>query len=80
MVEQDVMVRSATEVTGLPDIPDPGVLLLVATADIRGAVGRSVIRNDQLEILEGLPEQGVERFGEEILAVIDRKPDAQPGY
>jgi hypothetical protein len=79
VVDQDVVIRRASDVARLPDIPDPRVLLQVATADVRGPVRRVVVRNDQLEILIALPEQRVERFGELLLAVIDRKPDAQPG-
>jgi len=79
LLDQDVMIRRASDVARLPDVPDPRVLLRVATADIRGPVRRGVVRNDQLEVLIGLPEQSVERFGQVLLAVIDRKPDAQPG-
>ena len=56
-----------------------GVLLLIATADVGGAVRRGVVRNYQLEILVALAQQGLDGLGEVVLAVVDRKPDAQPG-
>src|SRR6185437_14130496 len=44
-----------------------------------GAVGRGVVRNDQLKVFVCLAEQGVERLGKVVFAVVDREPDAEPG-
>ena len=57
LLDQEVVVRGAAYVARLPEIADPGVLLLVAMADVGGAVGRGVIGDDQLEILITLAEQ-----------------------
>jgi hypothetical protein len=80
LLEDEVVVRSEADVARLTDVADPGILLFIATADVGGAVGRGVVRNDQLEILVALAEQGLELLGEVVLAVVDRKPDAQSGY
>ncbi len=80
LLEDEVVVRGEADVPRLPDIADPGVLLPVAAADVGGAVGRGVVRDDQLEILVALAKQGIEGLGEVVLAVVNRKPDAQPGY
>src|ERR1700730_6036766 len=74
------MVRGEADVARLAEIADPGVLLPVATADVGSAVGRGVVRNDQLEILVALAKQSLQRLGEVVRAVVDRKSDAQPGY
>jgi hypothetical protein len=57
LLDQEVMIRRAAYVALLPEIADPGILLLVATADIGGIVGRGIIGDNQLEILVALAEQ-----------------------
>ena len=79
LLHHEVVVRRKADIPGLADVANPGILLPVTAADVRGAVGRGVIRDDQLEILIALPQQGLDRLGEILLAVIDGKPDAQPG-
>jgi hypothetical protein len=53
-----IMIRRGAEVPRLPDITDTRVLLLIATADVGGAVSRDVIGNDQLEVFLSLSKQG----------------------
>jgi hypothetical protein len=53
-----IMIRRGAEVPRLPDITDTRVLLLIATADVGGAVSRGVIGNDQFEVLVSLSKQG----------------------
>lgn len=79
LLDDHVVVRGEAHVGRLADVAHPRVLLYVALADVSGAVGRCVVGNDQLEILVGLAEQGIERFGEVRLAVIDRQPNGEPG-
>src|SRR6185369_8677486 len=77
--ENEIVVRRETNVALVADVPDPGVLLQVAAADAGGAIGRGVVRDNQLEVLVALTEQGFDGLGEVVLAVVDGKPDAQPG-
>ena len=77
--DDEVVVRGEADVPRLPDKADPGVLLRVATADVDGAVGRGVVRNDQLEVLVALAEQGIERLGEVVLAVVNREARCSAG-
>ena len=77
--DDEIVVWLQADVAWLTDIPDPGVPLPVVTANVRGAVGGSVVRNDQLEVLIGLAEQSLQRLGEQVPSVIDRKPETQPG-
>src|SRR5450755_108175 len=42
------------------------------------AVGRAVVREHHLKILEGLLEDGLQSFGEIIVAVVHRHPNAHP--
>ena len=79
LLGDEVVVGGEPDVLRLAEIAHPGVLLLVATADVTGAVGRGVVRNDQLEIREALAEQGLERLGDVFLAVVYRKADGEPG-
>src|SRR5262245_38029890 len=79
LLEHEVVVRGEADVARLADVADPGVLLAVATADIGGAVGRGVVRDDQLEILVALAEQGIEGLADVVLAVVHREPDAHRG-
>ena len=79
LLDDEVVVRGKSDVARLTNIADPGVLLLVATADVRGAIGRGVIRDDQLKILVALAQQSIKRFGEVVRTVVDRKADGQPG-
>src|SRR6478735_5340850 len=67
-----------TDVPGLAYVADSGVLIGVAPADVAGGVGRSVVGNDQLEVLVGLAEQRLDRLREIDLAVEGRQPDTQP--
>src|SRR5271165_3880743 len=77
--DDEVHVRGKADVPRLAEIAHPGVLLLVATADVTGAVGRGVVRNDQLEIREALAEQGLKGLGDVFLAVVYRKADGELG-
>ena len=79
LLGDEVVVGGEPDVPRLAEIAYPGVLLLVASADVTGAVGRGVVRNYQLEIREALAEQGLERLGDVFLAVVYRKADGEPG-
>lgn len=77
--EHVVVVRRGADVAGQPDVPDARVLRGVPAADVPGAVGRRVVGDHQFEVLVGLPQEGVQRLGQILLAVVDGKADAQPG-
>lgn len=77
--EHVVVVGRGADVPGEPDVPDARVLRGVPAADVPGPVGRGVVGDDQLEVLVGLAEQGVERLGEVLLAVVDGQADTEPG-
>jgi hypothetical protein len=79
LLGDEVVVGGKPDVPRLAEIAHPGILLLVATADVPGAIGRGVIRNDQLEISEGLAKQGLDRLADVLLAVVHRKADGEPG-
>jgi hypothetical protein len=73
------VVGGDADVARLPDVADPGILLLVAAADVAGAVGRCVIRNNEFEVFKRLAEQRLNGFGHVIFTVVDRETDRQPG-
>lgn len=79
LVEDVVVVRRGADVAGQPQVPDARVLRGVPAADVLGPVARGVVGDDQLEVLVGLAEQGVERLGQVLLAVVHGQADAQPG-
>src|SRR5262249_60620961 len=63
----------------LPDVADPGILLPVAMTDIRGAVCRGIVRDNQLEVPIALTEQRLEGLRKLLLGVVHGETDAQPG-
>ena len=56
--DNEVMIGYKAYVVRLADITNPGVPPFVAMADSRSVVGRSVVRDDQLEIVVTLTKQG----------------------
>ena len=59
LLDHEIVIRGGADVVRLADVADPGILLRVAAADVSGAIGRGVVRNDQLEVLVTLAEQGL---------------------
>ena len=56
LFEDEIMVRRKPDIARLAEIPDPGVLPTIASADVSGGVSRGVIRNDQLEVFVTLAD------------------------
>ena len=54
--DKEVMVRDPADVARLPDVADARILPRIAVANIRGAVRRPVIRDDQFEVRVALAE------------------------
>src|SRR5215471_13017397 len=79
LLNHEIVIRRKAYVARLTDVTDSGILARITIADVGCAVGRCVIRYDQLEILVALAEQGFYRLREVFLAVVDGKPDAEPG-
>src|SRR5215467_5014556 len=61
-------------------VTDAPIITDVLTADRLRAVGRRIVGDDQLEILEGLSQKGGKCLFEEALAIEDRQADAHPGH
>ena len=78
--QHDVVVRRRPDVAWLAREHDARVLGLVLPADVVGGVGGGVARDDQLEVLERLAQQRVERLCEVLGAVVDGQSDAQLRY
>jgi hypothetical protein len=78
LIDREIVVRGTADVARLAEIPDPGVLLSVAAANLGGTIGRRVIGNDQFEVFEALAKQGLDRFSKVVLTVVDGEPDGQP--
>jgi hypothetical protein len=77
--DQEIVIRDHTNIARLADIANSGIPLGVPVADLGGAIGRGVVRDDKFEILVTLAKDRVDGLGEEVLPVVNRKPDAQPG-
>jgi hypothetical protein len=80
LIDHEVVVRGKAYIAWLADIADSGVFVRITMADFGGTVGRCIVRDNQLEILVALAEQGLYGLREVFLAIIDWKPDAEPGY
>jgi len=61
--DEAVVVRDDADVAWLAHVADPGVLCLVVTAYLGGPVSGGVVRDNQLEVLVTLAEQGLDSFG-----------------
>jgi hypothetical protein len=71
-LEAIIVVRPGAEVARLAVIGHARIGGRVAAADRRGAIGRGVVAEDQLEIGEALAEDRADRRIEVALAVEDR--------
>src|SRR3954466_8916143 len=78
-LESEVRVVDAADVPRIPEVPDPGVLLCVRLADAGGPVGRSVVADHELEILQSLREDRIDRLPQIPFAVVNGKADAHAG-
>src|SRR6266536_1939108 len=77
-VEGLVEVECGPVVLPIPYEPDPLVLLRVTPADFLGPVRGRVVRDDQLEVLERLREDRIDRLSDESLPIEHGKADAHP--
>jgi hypothetical protein len=75
-LEDPVEVPGASAVLRAAAVLNPRIRAGVGAADLFGRIRRRVVRDDELEVGEGLAEQRVERFGEKALPVVDRKSNA----
>ena len=75
-LEDHIVVLRGADVGFLPIVANAPVGGRIASADLRGAIGRGVIGDDQLEIRKCLGEDRLDRLGEERRTVVDREPDA----
>ena len=74
-LQDPVEVPGFSAVLGAASVLDPRIRAGAGTADLFGRVCRRVVRDDELEVGEGLAEQRVERLGEKALPVVDGKPN-----
>src|SRR5256886_2534322 len=72
-------VPASPEVLLVPSVADPGIPGGVGPRDLARAIRRRIVADDQLEVLVGLRQQRIHRFGEIALAVVHWHPDAHPG-
>jgi hypothetical protein len=64
--ERAVEIGDGAEVGVVPDVTDATVAAGVLKADLRGAVGRRVVADDDLEVAEGLRQEMVYRLRQKI--------------
>src|SRR5262249_12790546 len=74
-VDAPIVVRRGTQILRVPEITYPRVLAHEFPADFFRAVRGGVVRNNQLEVGEGLNEDRIERMGEIVLTVVDGDRD-----
>src|SRR5207245_2059101 len=74
-LQDPVVVPGGSAVLRAASVLDPRIRTGVGTADLFGRVCGRVVRDDELEVGEGLAEQRVERLGKKALPVVDRKPN-----
>jgi len=79
LLHHKIKIEQHPPILRLPDITYPLVLGGVFQADLRGAVGGGVVRDDQFEIRESLPQERVQGLPDILLAIKDRHADTHPG-
>jgi hypothetical protein len=72
--------RAAEPAVGLADEPEAAVAVGVALGDRGAAVGRAVVDEDRLEVVDARAGQRVEAVRQVPLDLVDRHDDAQPGH
>ncbi len=68
--DKTVVVRCEAQVLRVPLVPDARIAGGEATGDLACLVGGRVVRDDELEVPEGLPEQRAERLLQERRTVV----------
>src|SRR5258707_3923987 len=79
VAESQVVIGRCTEIVRVAEITDARLARGVIVADFRRTVGRCVVADDELEILERLREHGADGDFEIGLAVEDRQAQADGG-
>src|SRR2546427_10260396 len=77
--ERELVVAGGAENERVSMIADASITLGVRSTEDVGLVGRSVVADDELEILECLFQNRIEGFGEVALAVVHGEADADAG-
>ena len=77
-LEDQIVVGDRPDVGLVADIADPRVPALIGAADLLGAVGRSVVLDQKLEVAVGLGENRFDRLGDVGAAIEDRYPNRDP--
>jgi hypothetical protein len=73
--EDAIEVRRRSYVLFIAKVAYSRILRLVASANFARAIGRCVVGDDDLEILEALRPQGIQRFRKILFAVVNGNPD-----
>src|SRR5207253_7290134 len=81
-VKHPIEVPRRPDVRLVPKVTDTAVPAHIRAAQFLGVVGRGVVRDDQLEVREGLAEDGFDRLREKALAIVDwhTYADARPSH
>ena len=62
LLDHEVVIEGGTAVLAVMDVPHAGINRLVLPGDLAGPIGRAVVGDDQLEVGEGLRQQGIQRL------------------
>src|SRR5690606_9818272 len=75
LMDGEIVIGSGAEVLLLPEVADPMVALGEAAADLLSSVRGGVVGDDQLEIVECLLEDRLDRLIQELGAVVHGHSD-----
>src|SRR5205807_2054908 len=79
-LEHAIEVCYSPQVPLVANIANAGIMPLIFATDLRGAVARSIITDQDLEVSEGLRQQAVEQFRQELLPIENRNSNRELGH
>ena len=80
LLDHEVVIERRAAVLRVMDVPHAGINRCIMPGDLTRPIGGAVIGDDQLEVGEGLRQEGVQGCREETLAVVNRQAKREAGY
>src|SRR5258706_4615402 len=71
-LEHPIVVCDSPQVPLIANIMNAGIVALIFATNLRGAITRSVITDQDLEVSKGLRQEVVEQFWQELLSIEHR--------